>query len=48
MIFTIFNPINVYPGNNSLIGAARRGFIDVIKVLLEYGIDINVQNNSGK
>ena len=48
IIFTIVNPINLYPGNNCLMGAARRGFIDVIKILLKYGIDINVKNNSGK
>ena len=29
-------------------GAARRGSIDVMKILLEYGIDVNVKNNSGK
>ena len=29
-------------------GATRQGSIDVMKILLEYGIDVNVKNNSGK
>ena len=37
----------VYPGVSSLIRAAFQGHTDIVKILLENGADVNLQNKYG-
>ena len=37
----------VHLGYTSLIGAAWRGHTNIMKILLENGADVNIQNNLG-
>ena len=38
----------VYPGQTSLMAAAWKGLTDIVKILLENGADVNIQNKYGE
>ena len=37
----------VHLGSNSLTWAAEKGHTDIVKILLENGADVNIQDNDG-
>ena len=39
--------MHVYPGMTSLMWAAWYGHTEIVKILLENGADVNIQENDG-
>ena len=37
----------VYPGDTSLILAAGNGYTNIVRILLQNGADVNIQNKYG-
>ena len=48
IIFLYIRQMYVYPGETSLMFAAFQGHTEIVKIVLENGADVNIQNIYGQ